>query len=176
MTKSRSRSRSRSARKGRLALSRQRRLWVGLSAAAAVLIGASLVDRAIPQHRSVRSSIDYWSRSYGVDVHLARAVAWMESGNDPRVVSSTGARGVMQVEPSTWTYTEHLLGRRVPHTTDGNIQIGVAYLRHMLDEFGGNRRLALAAYYQGPRAVRDVGVYPSSERYVANVLALTRRM
>jgi soluble lytic murein transglycosylase-like protein len=147
-----------------------------LAIATAVLIGVSIADRAFPQHRSVRSSIDYWSRNYGVDVHLTRAVAWMESGNDPRVVSPTGARGVMQVEPSTWTYTEHLLGTRVSHTTDGNIQIGVAYLRHMLDEFGGNRRLALAAYYQGPRAVRDAGVYPSSERYVANVLALTRRM
>ena len=65
---------------------------------------------------------------------------------------------------------------RVPHTTDGNIQIGVAYLGHMLEEFGGNRRLALAAYYEGPRAVREAGVYPSSERYVATVLALTRRM
>jgi soluble lytic murein transglycosylase-like protein len=176
MAKSRSRSRARRATKRRLDLTWQRRLWAGLAIAAAVLIGVSIADRAMPDHRSVQSSIDYWSKNYGVDVHLARAVAWMESGNDPRVVSPTGARGVMQVEPSTWTYTEHLLGARVPHTTDGNIQIGVAYLRHMLDEFGGNRRLALAAYYQGPRAVRDVGVYPSSERYVANVLALTRRM
>jgi len=44
----------------------------------------------------------------------------------------------------------------------------------MLREFGGNRRLALAAYYQGPRAVREGGLYASSERYVATVLALAR--
>jgi hypothetical protein len=46
----------------------------------------------------------------------------------------------------------------------------------MLREFGGNRRRALAAYYQGPRAVRELGLYASSERYVATVLALARRM
>jgi soluble lytic murein transglycosylase-like protein len=171
-----SRSRKRRTASRRLDLTWRRRLSIGVAIAAAVLLGVSLADRVEPRQRSVRSSIDYWSRNYRVDVHLARAVAWMESGNDPRVVSSTGALGVMQVEPSTWTYTEHLLGTHVPHTTDGNIQIGVAYLRHMLDEFGGNRRLALAAYYEGPRAVREAGVYPSSERYVATVLALTRRL
>jgi soluble lytic murein transglycosylase-like protein len=171
-----SRSRTRKAQRHRLTLNRRRRLWIGLAIMAIALVGVTLADRAEPHRRSVRSSIDYWSRSYRVDVHLTRAVAWMESGNNPHVVSPTGARGVMQVEPSTWTYTEHLLGARVPHTTDGNIQIGVAYLRQMLREFGGNRRLALAAYYQGPRAVRDAGVYPSSERYVATVLALRRRL
>jgi soluble lytic murein transglycosylase-like protein len=82
----------------------------------------------------------------------------------------------MQVQPATWSYTEHLLGRDVHDTTDGNIRVGIAYLRHLLDEFGGNLRLALAAYHQGPRAVRVHGVYPSSERYVANVLALSGRL
>jgi soluble lytic murein transglycosylase-like protein len=154
----------------------RRRLWLGLAVIAATLIGVNLADRSLPRPRSVKSSIDYWARQYGVDVHLARAVAWMESGNNPQLVSPTGARGVMQVEPQTWTYTEHLLGTRVQPTTDGNIRIGVAYLRQMLREFGGNRRRALAAYYQGPRAVREVGLYASSERYVATVLALARRM
>jgi soluble lytic murein transglycosylase-like protein len=126
--------------------------------------------------RTVKGSIDYWARHYHVDVHLARAVAWMESGNNPAAVSPTGARGVMQVEPYTWRYTEQLIGTRVDHTTDGNIRIGVAYLHQMLQEFGGDRRLALAAYYQGPHAVREVGLYRSSERYVATVLALARTM
>jgi soluble lytic murein transglycosylase-like protein len=151
-------------------------LWLGLAIATATLIGVSLADRSTPRPRSVPSSIDYWARQYGVDVHLARAVAWMESGNNPQVVSPTGARGVMQVEPETWTYTEHLLGTHVQPTTDGNIRIGVAYLRQMLHEFGGDRRRALAAYYQGPRAVREDGLYASSEHYVATVLALARRM
>jgi soluble lytic murein transglycosylase-like protein len=154
----------------------RRRLWLGLAITTATLIGVSLADRSMPRPRSVQSSIDYWARQYGVDVHLVRAVAWMESGNNPHVVSPTGARGVMQVQPQTWRYTEQLLGARVQPTADGNIRIGVAYLRQMLREFGGDRRRALAAYYQGPRAVREVGLYASSERYVATVLALARRM
>ena len=171
-----SRSRSRRAPKDGLTLTWRRRLWVGLAVTTATLIGMSLAEIATPRPRSVQSSIDYWARQYHVDVHLVRAVAWMESGDNPRVVSPTGARGVMQVEPSTWRYTEHLLGTHVQQTTDGNIRIGVAYLRQMLREFGGDRRLALAAYYQGPRAVRDVGLYAASERYVATVLALVQRM
>jgi soluble lytic murein transglycosylase-like protein len=144
-----------------------------LLAATATVIAVSLVHTD-SKPRTVQGSIDYWARRYDVDVHLARAVAWMESGNNPAAVSPTGARGVMQVEPYTWTYTEQLLGTQVAHTTDGNIRIGVAYLHHMLEEFGGDRRLALAAYYQGPNAVREVGLYGSSERYVATVLALAR--
>jgi soluble lytic murein transglycosylase-like protein len=82
----------------------------------------------------------------------------------------------MQVEPGTWRWTEVQIGHRVARNADGNVQIGVAYLEHLLHEFHGDRRLALAAYYQGPAAVRRDGVYGSAERYVANVLALTNRL
>jgi soluble lytic murein transglycosylase-like protein len=156
-----------------LTLTRRRRLALGV-AVAAILIVMSLVRIEERQPRTVQGSIDYWARRYDVDIHLARAVAWMESGNNPAAVSPTGARGVMQVEPWTWRYTEQLLGTHVDNTTDGNIRIGVAYLHQMLREFGGDTRLALAAYYQGPNSVREVGLYGSSERYVSTVLALAR--
>ena len=52
----------------------------------------------------------------------------------------------------------------------------VLYLRHLLHAFRGNERLALAAWYQGERAVREHGVYPESKPFVANVLALRARM
>jgi soluble lytic murein transglycosylase-like protein len=126
--------------------------------------------------RSIGESIDHWARFYRVDVHLARAVAWQESGNDPHAVSSANARGVMQVQPATWSYTEQLLGRNVGETTDGNIRVGIAYLHHLLLEFHGDLRLALAAYHHGPNALRRYCVYPSSERSVANVLARRRRL
>jgi N-acetylmuramoyl-L-alanine amidase len=151
------------------------RVLVALTACAAAA-GLALGLLHATATRSVRSSIDHWARHYGVDVHLARAVAWQESGNNPRAVSRTGARGVMQVEPDTWSYTERLIGKAVARTSDGNIRVGIAYLRYLLDDFHGDLRLALAAYHQGPRAVRERGVYPSSERYVANVLALSRRL
>jgi soluble lytic murein transglycosylase-like protein len=132
---------------------------------------------ASPAARTVRQSIDYWSARYRVDRHLTRALAWMESGWQPGVVSSVGAWGVMQVTPATWNYVQLVLIRHhVPRTTNGNIHVGVAYLHHLLQSFGGNRTLALAAYYQGPGAVALFGVLPVSRPYIANVLALSHRM
>jgi LysM repeat protein len=126
---------------------------------------------------SAEAAIDYWAAQYGVDSRLARALAWLESGYQPDAVSPAGARGVMQVIPSTWSFVETvLLGRAVPRTADGNVRVGVAYLAHLLRAFGGSERLALAAYYQGAHSVRTIGVLPMSERYVADVLALKSRM
>jgi soluble lytic murein transglycosylase-like protein len=126
---------------------------------------------------AVRALIDRWAAHYGVDPSLARALAWMESGFQPRIVSSVGAWGVMQVTPATWDFvTSVLIGFPVARTTDGNVRVGVAYLRHLLREFGGNERLALAAYYQGPAAVRARGLLPESRSFVADVLALKSRM
>ena len=69
-------------------------------------------------------------------VIIARALAWMESGYQNGVTSSVGAQGVMQLLPMTWSYVENiLLGQKVPHTVDGNVQVGVAYLHHLLGEF-----------------------------------------
>ena len=122
---------------------------------------------------AVRSAIDYWSRVYGVDPTLARALAWMESGFQQDVVSSVGALGVMQLLPETWEFVDVvLLGVRTPRNYQGNVRAGVRYLRWQLDEFGGYRRLALAGWYQGARAVREVGPYNETKVFVRIVLAL----
>jgi soluble lytic murein transglycosylase-like protein len=121
----------------------------------------------------VRAAIDYWSRVYGVDPTLARALAWMESGFQQDVVSSVGALGVMQLLPETWEFVDVvLLGERTPRNYRGNVRAGVRYLRWQLDEFGGNRRLALAGWYQGARAVRERGLYGETKEFVRIVLAL----
>jgi len=126
---------------------------------------------------SVRASLDRWSTHYGVDPRLARALAWMESGYQNDVVSSVGAQGVMQLLPTTWTYVEGVLIRqKVRHDADGNVRIGVAYLRHLLDAFHGNERLALSGWYQGERSVKARGPYKVSKAFVADVLALRQRM
>jgi soluble lytic murein transglycosylase-like protein len=52
------------------------------------------------------------------------------------------------------------------------VRIGVAYLHDLLLHFGGDTRLAVAAYYQGPAAVHRFGVLPQSRGYVRNVLRL----
>ena len=122
---------------------------------------------------AIRDSIDYWSRVYGVDPTLSRALAWMESGWQQDVVSSVGALGVMQLLPETWEFVDAvLLGERTPRTYQGNVRAGVRYLRWQLDEFDGDRRLALAGWYQGARAVREVGLYNETKVFVRIVLAL----
>jgi LysM repeat protein len=154
----------------------------GISPFGVLLAGSHLrVPAAVPAMAAGGSfdavgSLERWSAHYGVDPRLARAVAWMESGNNSGAVSSVGAWGVMQVMPATWRFTERLIGHPVARTPDGNVRIGVAYLHHLLNVFGGDQRLALAGYYQGPAGVRRPGMLRVTERYVADVLALEARM
>jgi hypothetical protein len=122
---------------------------------------------------AVRAALDYWSRFYGVDPRLARALAWMESGFQQDVVSNVGAVGVMQLLPGTWDFVDTvLLGVRTPRTYQGNVRAGVRYLRWQLDEFGGDTRLALAGWYQGARAVRERGLFDDTQEFVRIVLTL----
>ncbi len=122
---------------------------------------------------AVRASLDHWSAVYGVDARLSRATAWMESGYQEGVVSNVGAIGVMQLLPATWTWVDQmLLGTKTPRTYDGNIRAGVRYLRWLLDQFNGDRSLALAGYYQGAQAVRDRGLFEDTKRYVSIILKL----
>ena len=151
-----------------------------LDPSSVLLIGAKLLipkGQTVARRTSVAASIDRWAAHYGVSAQLARALAWQESGFQPNVRSSVGATGVMQVIPATRDFVElFVIGQPVPRTTDGNIRVGVAYLDHLLGEFKGDVRRALGAYYQGPAAVREDGLYPETRRFVANVLALRGRV
>jgi len=143
----------------------------------AALAGSAPRARRVGSISSVRALLDHWAAYYGVNVHLVRGLAWMESGYNNRLVSSTGARGIMQIEPYTWRFVETgLIGHHVRHGPSGNIHVGVAYLHHLLSDFHGNERLALAGWYQGERAVREHGVYKETRRFVADVRALAARM
>jgi len=169
------------ARRHHVTLARLARLN-HLSPSHYLLIGARLrlpatVEVSATNATAVRASIDRWAAHYGVEPSLARALAWMESGYQNDVVSAVGAQGVMQLLPSTWSYVETvLLRRKIPHTADGNVEVGVTLLHHLLGVFGGNERLALAAWYQGERSVRRIGVYKVSRTFVSDVEALKTRM
>ena len=125
----------------------------------------------------VRAEIARWAAHYGVDARLVRALAWQESGYQNHVVSSAGALGVMQVTPATWEFVEVvLIGRRIARTAAGNVRVGTAFLRHLLRLFRGDERLALAAYYQGAKAVRERGLFPETRTYVEAVRSLKGRV
>jgi peptidoglycan hydrolase-like protein with peptidoglycan-binding domain len=124
----------------------------------------------------VRDTLDRWSARLGVSPSLIRALAWMESGFQTQIVSDAGARGVLQTLPVTRDFVEDVLvGHPLPRTVDGDVQVGILYLRHLLRRFDGNVKLALAAWYQGEAAVREDGVYAVTKPFVANVLALRER-
>jgi peptidoglycan hydrolase-like protein with peptidoglycan-binding domain len=125
---------------------------------------------------AIRATIDRWAATYGLDPQLARALAWMESGYQHAVVSNVGARGIYQVLPVTWRFVEQsLLGQRIEASPDGDVRVGLAYLRYLLERFHGDERLALAAWYQGPKALEHAGVYDVTVPFVADVLALAGR-
>ena len=154
----------------------------GIDPARPIVIGQSLrlpvaTAALVAPASDVRATLDAWSARLGVDPHLVRALAWMESGFQTTIVSSAGARGVLQTLPTTRQYVEDVLaGRPIPQTVDGDVEVGVLYLKHLLNVFGGDESLALAAWYQGELAVRQHGVYAVSKPLVANVLALRNRM
>jgi hypothetical protein len=56
------------------------------------------------------------------------------------------------------------------------VRVGVALLRELLDEFRSDRAKAVAAYFQGAQSVREDGILPPTQLYVADVLALADRL
>ena len=110
----------------------------------------------------------------GVSPSLAAAIGWQESGFNNDVVSSTGAAGVMQIEPGTWSWIQSNLagGSLAPASAHDNVLGGVLLLHQLLADTGGDPALAAAGYYQGLASVQQNGIYPSTQAYVNDVLAL----
>jgi len=91
-----------------------------------------------------------------VSPDLVRSVMAVESEFDQWAVSSKGARGLMQLMPPT----ARRLGVSDSFDARQNIFGGTQYLRILLDQFGGDVALALAAYNAGPNAVLRYGGIP----------------
>src|SRR4051794_13992567 len=139
-----------------------------------------VVPAAAPEPTPTRlgaSTIQSVAAANGVPPSLAAAIGWQESGFNNGMVSSANARGVMQVMPGTWNFVEHnLAGRSLdPNSATDNVRAGVLYLRHLLNETGGDESAAIAGYYQGLGSVRSRGMFDDTQRYVANVQALRSR-
>lgn len=143
-----------------------------------VVIGTVLsVPSTSTSFIDARPIIERYAAYYGLNPTLPLAVAWEESGFNQNVVSPTGAVGVMQVEPYTADHINDLLGTSLNiYNLDDNIHAGVYWLSVLVRYYGGNQRLAIAAYYQGTRSIAKVGFFKDTVQYVANVLALESRV
>lgn len=112
--------------------------------------------------------IDRVAREHGLSPELIKAVALVESGFNTHAVSPKGAQGLMQLMPAT----ARQYGVKDAFDPLQNLRAGTIHLRKLLDEFGGDLTLALAAYNAGSGAVRRHGgvpAYRETQEYVRKV-------
>lgn len=129
------------------------------------------------RHEIVRDLLADAARRQGLDPGLVQAVAWWESGWDMSRVSSTGATGLMQVDPAT----ARDLGPKLLHRTVDianpydNADLGAAVLKADIDDSGGDLTVALASYYEGSGNVDPANLDPGAQTYVEGVTSLQKQ-
>ncbi|MFL5820150.1 MAG: lytic transglycosylase domain-containing protein [Solirubrobacteraceae bacterium] len=138
-----------------------RRRAAGMLTAAVVLgvvaaLLAPLLRQAVREARLPlrhEDIIRQQARDKHLDPALIAAVIYAESKFRART-SRTGAKGLMQIQPATARFIARRSGAtrfelRDLGTPQVNISYGSYYLRYLLDRYGGNEVLALAAYNGG---------------------------
>ncbi len=122
------------------------------------------------------SIIEQAAVSAALEPNLLRAVIVVESGFNSRAVSKRGAVGLMQLMPATASR----YGVSNPYDARQNVHGGARYLKFLIDHFGHDVRLALAAYNAGEVAVERNGgqIPPFSETmaYVPRVLKIYKML
>jgi LysM repeat protein len=124
------------------------------------------------------SEIGSIASANGVPSSLAQAIGWQESGFNNDLVSSSDARGVMQILPGTWDWIQRTLtaGQPLaPASAASNVRGGVLLLHSLLGSTGGDPAMAAAGYYQGLSSVQQNGLYPDTQQYVNDVMSLARQ-
>jgi soluble lytic murein transglycosylase-like protein len=121
----------------------------------------------LPAASGFESIVMEAGEKHGVDPSLIQAVIHVESGGNPTAVSKSGAQGLMQLMPETAAQ----LGVANPFDPGENIMAGTHYLRLLLDRYGGNLKLALAAYNWGMGNLekRPAAMPDETKNYIAQV-------
>ena len=119
----------------------------------------------------IDTAIEEAAARHNVDPNLVRAVVKVESNFNPNAVSRKGAMGLMQLMPST----ARQLKVKNPFDPEQNVDAGVRHLKQLLESYGGDIKLTLAAYNAGAGAVaRSSGVprYAETQNYVRRITNL----
>jgi soluble lytic murein transglycosylase-like protein len=121
-----------------------------------------------PTPAKLETMVEETAKRHDVDANLVKAVIQTESNNNPRAVSGKGALGLMQLMPAT----ARDLGVANVFDPVQNVDGGVRYLKYLLNLFGGDMPLSLAAYNAGPHAVERHGGIPpyrETQEYVKKI-------
>jgi len=124
---------------------------------------------AAKSRAEIDNLIEEYSAKNGLDADFVKAVVRQESGFNPNAKSKCGAMGLMQLMPST----AKGLGVTNAFDAEQNIYGGTKYLKGLLDRFGNNKELALAAYNAGPNAVKKykgIPPYAETQNYVKSIM------
>jgi soluble lytic murein transglycosylase-like protein len=127
------------------------------------------VSAGIPAN--INQLVEQTANRYQVDPELVHAIIRVESGYDPKAVSSKGAMGLMQLVPAT----AQRFGVVNPFDPKQNLEGGVTYLKYLLDLFQGDLNLSLAAYNAGEHSVQRSGgipAFPETQDYVRKVTSI----
>ena len=122
----------------------------------------------------IDTAIEQAAARHNVDPNLVRAVVKVESNFNPNAVSRKGAMGLMQLMPAT----ARQLKVKNPFDPEQNVDAGVRHLKQLLESYGGDVKLTLAAYNAGSGAVaRNSGVphYAETQNYVRRITNLYYR-
>src|SRR5580704_8215726 len=139
------------------------------SANARILAANFRGHQASPEE--IDASIVLAAARHNVDPNLVRAVVKVESNFNSNAVSRKGAMGLMQLMPST----ARSLNVKNPFDAEQNVDAGVRHLKQLLENYGGDVNLTLAAYNAGAGAVaRSSGVphYAETQNYVRRITNL----
>lgn len=118
--------------------------------------------------------IQRYADEYGVEFALVKAIMQAESAFNPYAVSHKGARGLMQMMPST----AGRYGVQDIYNPRENIRAAVQHLKYLFDTFDHRPVLVIAAYNAGENAVkqhRGIPPYEETENYVKKVLQYKRQ-